>query len=161
MDDDDDMTPDEARDLGLLDELRLIVGRADPVPPSLVLAARSAIAWRTIDAELAQLTYDSLLDDALVGVRAADATRLVTFEAGELQIEVQVATLGDHRRLVGQVVPPRAGTLELHADDPARLETTVDDLGRFTLDQVPAGPVRLLFRPADGSPDVRTDWLIV
>ena len=154
------MTPDEARDLSLLDELRAIVGRADPVPPGLVLAARSAIAWRTMDATIAALTYDSVLDEAVAGVRAADTPRLVTFEAGDVQIEVQVATLDDGRRLVGQVVPTRAGMIELHARD-RTLEAVVDDLGRFTLDAVPAGPVRLQFRPDGGEAVIRTDWLIV
>src|SRR4028119_2074881 len=101
MADDEDMTADDARDLALLDELRALAGRADPVPPAAILAARSAIAWRTIDAELAELTYDSVLDDSLAAVRTSETTRLVTFEAGDAQIEVQVATLAEKRRLVG------------------------------------------------------------
>lgn len=161
MADDEDMTADDARDLALLDELRAIAGRADPVPPAAILAARSAIAWRTMDAELAELTYDSVLDDSLAAVRTSETTRLVTFEAGDAQIEVQVATLAEKRRLVGQVVPPRGGSLEVNARDTVRLETTVDELGRFAIEAVPAGPIRLLFRPDDGGADVRTDWLLV
>jgi hypothetical protein len=159
--DDDDMTADDARDLGLLDELRAIAGRADPVPQAAILAARSAIAWRTMDAELAELTYDSVLDDSVAAVRSGETTRLVTFEAGDAQIEIQVATAGDKRRLVGQVVPTRRGALEVHAGEAVRLETTVDALGRFAVEAVPAGPIRLLFRPDDGGADVRTDWLLV
>jgi hypothetical protein len=68
-----------------------------------------------MDATIAALTYDSVLDEAVAGVRAADTPRLVTFEAGDVQIEVQVATLDDGRRLVGQVVPTRGGMIELHA----------------------------------------------
>ena len=160
MPDDDDMTHDEARDLGLLDELRGIAARVDPVPRAALLAARSAIAWRTMDAELAELTYDSVLDDERVGVRNTDTTRLVTFEVGDVQIEVQVATLGDQRRLVGQVIPTSAGSLVLDTPD-VRVETSVDPLGRFTFDSVPSGPVRLRFLREDGTRAVQTDWLIV
>ena len=160
MPDDDDMTQDEARDLGLLDELRGIATRLDPVPPAALLAARSAIAWRTMDAELAELTYDSLVDDERAAVRNADAARLVTFEVGDVQIEIQVASVGEHRRLVGQIVPTAAGSLELRSPE-ARVEAAVDELGRFSFERAPAGPVQLRFAAAGDAPPVQTDWLIL
>ena len=39
----------------LLQPCRSIVARTDPTPPEVVAAARSALSWRTIDGELAEL----------------------------------------------------------------------------------------------------------
>jgi hypothetical protein len=165
MDRDNDMTADEARDMGLLDELRAIAGRVDPVPEAMVLAARSAIAWRNLDANLAALTYDSVLDDELVGVRSVTAPRLVTFAAGELEIEVQVGDDGPDKRVVGQIVPPGPATVVLKkflSELGPDVEVAADELGRFSFDRVQPCTVRLEVRPAaDGARPVRTDWLIL
>jgi hypothetical protein len=60
----------------MLGRLRAVASRADPVPAGVVVAARGAFQWRTIDAELAELVYDSWVDDvALVGVRATGGPR--------------------------------------------------------------------------------------
>ena len=44
-------------------ELRMVIQKGDPVPPEVLQAARESFTWRTIDAELAALTYDSAVDD--------------------------------------------------------------------------------------------------
>ncbi len=55
----------------LLADLRA-AGRLDPVPTEAVAAVRAAFIRRTIDAELAELTYDSDMDDErLAAVRDA------------------------------------------------------------------------------------------
>jgi hypothetical protein len=54
----------------LLEELRRIASFVEPVPPETVAAARAAFAWRTIDAELAALVHDSLVDTSAAGLRA-------------------------------------------------------------------------------------------
>ena len=46
----------------LWQELRAAIATADPVPPEVLRAARESFTWRTIDAELAALTYDSVID---------------------------------------------------------------------------------------------------
>ncbi len=43
----------------LLEVLRDALTTAREVPPGLVAAGKAAYSWRTIDAELAALTYDS------------------------------------------------------------------------------------------------------
>ncbi len=159
---DDDMTADEARDLGLLDDLRAIAGRVDPVPPGAVLAARSAIAWRDLDARLAEIAYDSALETAPpAGVRGEDAPRLVTFEGPGVTVEIQVAGTGRRRRLVGQLVPAAEAQLEVeHAG--AATGTRTDALGRFAVDDVAAGPVRLVVRPTAGDGTAtRTAWIVL
>ena len=67
----------EARDAGastdpMFATLRSVIDRADPVPQAVVAAARAAYTWRTIDAELAELTADSAMADC---GRAIDAPR--------------------------------------------------------------------------------------
>ena len=52
----------------LLGELRLALG---PVPASFIDAGKMAFTWRSIDAELAALTYDSSRD--LVGAAESRA----------------------------------------------------------------------------------------
>ena len=132
-------TEPEFGDRALLDELaELLRGRNEP-PPEVLHAAREAFIWRTVDAEIAALTYDSLLDDAPAGVRAAAQPRILTFEADGLTIEVELDATPSGRRLLGQVVPPQPATLELHVGgvEPgvgAEVVTAeADALGRFVL----------------------------
>ena len=74
----------------LLAELRVAGLVVDPVPERVTFAAKASLAWRTIDAELAELTYDSVLDDDRLSlVRGATAARMLTFSAGELTVDVE------------------------------------------------------------------------
>ena len=81
--------------------------KADPVPAAVTEFAKAAFGWRTIDAELAELVFDSAVDE-LVGVRSEDDTRQVTFRAPGVEIEVAVMADGV-RRIVGQLVPAARG----------------------------------------------------
>ncbi len=49
-------------DDALMVELRHVVGRVDPIPEAVRIAARAAIEWRTLDAELAALVHDSAVE---------------------------------------------------------------------------------------------------
>ncbi|MGI8810206.1 MAG: hypothetical protein ACR2KK_20645 [Acidimicrobiales bacterium] len=144
---------DDAADDMLLSELRALAARHDPIPPEALAAARSAIAWRTLDAELAELTAES----ELVGVRGGDGPELLTFDAPGLTVEIEVAALNGRRRLLGQLVPPVPGRVEVrHAGLTVTVEA--DAAGRFLADDVVAGPVSL--RCAAGSHLVETDWFL-
>jgi hypothetical protein len=145
---DDQAVPEPtAADAALLADLRGVVARVDPVPADLVAAARASLTWRTVDEELAELTYDSLVD-GLVGVRAATSTapRQLSFEAGGAAVEVELAD----GRLVGQLVPPGPARVELHHGTDV-VASRADDLGRFAFDvgvfALPGagrlGPIRL------------------
>src|SRR5919108_1573148 len=138
--------PDDIGDIdddndALLAELRALVTRSDPVPASVVHAARQAWTWRTIDAELAALVYDSALDDtALAGVRSTEAERLLTFEVGDVAVEASVTVVGERRRVVGQLVPPQSATIEVRHGG-RTTEMAADEVGRFTVEDVVPGPV--------------------
>jgi hypothetical protein len=144
----DSDAPRDVSDAALLRELGLVLGVQDPVPAEAVQAAKASFTWRTVDAELAALTYDSADDQRpLELVRGAGPSRLLTFEAEGLTIEAEVAAVGSTRRLVCQLVPPQVAEVEVQAAD-ATVRTTADQLGRFTVEGVPPGPVRLRCIPA-------------
>ena len=107
MSPDTNETPDllGPEDEALLQELRAAARRFDPPPDSVLEAARASLTWRTIDAELAALEFDSAVDLAATAVRGGEGPRLLTFAAPGLNIEVEVSPIGPRRQLVGQLVP--------------------------------------------------------
>ena len=154
-----DSPHDEER---MLDELRQAAARIDPVPEAVLAAARDAFTWRTIDAELAQLTYDSLLDERpLAGVRGW-GPRTLSFSGGGITVEVEVAEHGRQRAIEAQLVPSRSAEVTVdHAG--GRSVVRADELGRFAVDDVEAGRVRLRIRFDDRSrvPALHTEWISV
>ena len=139
----------------LLAELREAIRARRAVPSWFVETGKSAYAWHNIDAELAQLTYDSQTDaDRLAAVRSENASiRALTFTSAHLSIELEVA--GDS--LLGQVIPPQAGTLEARTKA-AATTSPVDEAGFFALEPIPASPFMLRFRATDGA-YVMTGWI--
>lgn len=145
----------------LEDELRRLAADQDPVPASLVRAAVDAFGWRDLDAALAELVYDSLLDteDASL-VRGSPGQRLVSFAVGGITIDCEVTSAGDGRTVLGQIAPPQRATVEIrHPRDTVTVE--VDELGRFRSGPLPAGPASLRLRPPPGGtgPAIVTDWI--
>lgn len=144
----------------LLERLARVAGQIDAPPPEVVAAARAAFTWRTVDAELAELAYDSWLESRpLAGVRAVRGTRRLVFDADELQVELEVDTgVTAPVQLIGQVVPPRPGTIEVRNAERC-VSVAVDRLGRFALERLPAGPISLRCQ-CDGVPTVETAWVV-
>jgi hypothetical protein len=148
--------PDIWDDDQLLALLQDAVREGREVPPEFTEAGRNAFAWRGIDAELAQLTYDSELDrDAAAGVRAEAASiRALTFTSPHLTIELEV---GDDS-LLGQLVPTGEGTIEVLTQGGVTTFIPVDEVGCFPVSPIPASPFRLRCRTAAG-PSVVTGWI--
>jgi hypothetical protein len=146
----------------LVEELRRAASRFDPPPPAVLEAAKATFSWRTIDAELAELAFDSIIDQPATALRSGEGPRLLTFTAPGLEVEVEVSRDGPRRRLVGQVVPPQAAQIEVNHGD--GVETVqADALGRFVAEGVSAGPVRLRCR-LDAAPAARpvvTQWVTI
>ena len=148
---------DEAADDALLALLAEALQVSDPVPEHVVAAARGAVAWRTIDQDLADLVFDSSVE--LAGVRDPNAARQLTFRSGDVEIELMLVDPA-RRRLVGQLVPATATTVRLESPE-AQLEQATDRFGRFTFDGVQTGPVRITMPAAAGRRAVSTDWVLL
>ena len=158
------MRPDE--DDGMLQELRRLASDADPVPAAVVEAAKAALDWRTVDAELTELAavaFDSAVDQReLALVRGGAEPRLLTFEAPGLTIEIEVSAAGPRRHLVGQLVPPQPAEIVIrHSNGTMTVEA--DGLGRFSASEVSAGSISLRCHLAGKAPGntVVTDWIAV
>lgn len=149
--------PDDTAGEDLLNELRMLAAAVDPVPPAAVAAARSAIAWRTMDAELAELVADTSVEPQLAGVRGAAAPALLTFEAPGLAVEVEVTEEGRSRRFLGQLVPPGPGEVEIRHGG-GRVTVAADEVGRFDAAGIAPGPVSISCRLAAGV--IETDWFL-
>ena len=141
----------------MITEIGTMLEAADPIPEMVTEYAKAGYGWRDLDAELAELVFDSA-EAGLVGVRGSDTTRQMTFRAPGVEIEVELVS-NENRRIIGQLVPPQALTVELRHGDQTT-ETTSDDLGRFRFDDVPTGPVSLRCRIGDGQ-SIRTDWMLL
>ncbi|MFD0255761.1 hypothetical protein ACFVGX_33185 [Streptomyces sp. NPDC127113] len=140
-------------DDGLLEEeLRQAAAILDPVPAGLRQVAVDAFALHDLDARVAELTFDSLVD--AIPVRGeADPPRMLTFRSDGVTVDVEVTADG----LIGQVLPPGPAGIEVLSGPRAHARLTADDMGRFTGDAPPAGPFALRLRT--GGEVVVTEWL--
>lgn len=160
---DPDTTDAPSSDGGMSDDeligiLREVFDAVDAPPAHVVAQARDAYLWHNVDVELAELVFDSAATSGSSGVRAAEAPRHVTFRAPGLEIEVEVVSERT-RIVIGQLVPAQEATIELlHSG--RRDETTADALGRFSFDDVAAGPIKLSVVTASGA-TVQTEGLVV
>ncbi|MER6674067.1 hypothetical protein [Streptomyces sp. NPDC000983] len=137
----------------LEEELRRAAAILDPVPAELNRIAVEAYALFELDARIAELTFDSVVD--AIPVRGAvDVPRMLTFRAGEVTVDVEVTGEG----LMGQVLPPQPARIEvLSGPQSAAPALTADAMGRFSSDEAPTGPFALRLRT--GAEVVVTPWL--
>ena len=140
----------------LLAALRQAIRSRRAVPPEFVDAAKNAFAWHDIDAELAQLTYDSSRASAAAAPTRAEAAsiRALTFTSPRLTIELEVT----EDSLLGQVVPAQAAMIEVQTREGAEIAVPSDEIGCFSVHPIPPGSFRLRCRTAD-STDVLTGWI--
>ena len=143
----------------LFARLKRVVSQVDAVPERVRAAARASETWVSIDAELAELVYDSVVDAELAGVRGTGAARQLTFETTGVSLDVEVS--GEPRRLNGQLAPPQQADIEVRHP---RGSVTVrsDAHGHFRVEALPRGPVSFACRtPGAGAPVTHTDWVVV
>jgi len=140
----------------LLVALRQAVRERQAVPPAFVEAGQNAFAWRNIDAELAQLTYDSARDrDRAPSLRAEPASvRALTFTSAHLAIELEVT----QDSVLGQVIPAQAAMIRIQPRAGAETALRADEIGCFSVHPIPPGPFRLHCRTAPGI-DAVTGWI--
>lgn len=142
----------------LLDALDTALRTAREVPRHFIEVGQASYTWHGIDAELAALTYDSAdiaFADAMLATRAEPAPlRAMTFATADLTIELEVT----NDALLGQLVPPQPGEIELRLRGGAARAAHVDEVGWFSFHPPPAGGFRLEYR-SPGGRTVATDWI--
>jgi hypothetical protein len=153
--DDEALSAPFSDDDTLMDALREAIRAREAIPVWFVETGKSAYAWHNIDAELAQLTYDSERDQRVVTTTRSETAsiRALTFTSARLSIELEVS----EDSLLGQILPPLAGTLEIHTTTGID-NTTVDEIGIFAVEPIPSGSFRLRYRTPNGV-DVMTGWI--
>jgi hypothetical protein len=142
----------------LLAALSEAIKTRQAVPVWFIETGKNAFAWHNIDAELAQLTYDSNVDQREAAVMRSETAsiRALTFTSDHLTLELEVTG----NSLLGQLLPPRAGNLEIQTRAGEISTTQVDEIGCFSVDPIPDSPFRLRCRTADGT-DVLTGWITI
>lgn len=141
----------------ILAALRDGLRKIDPVPADVTAFAQAAFTWRDIDAELAELDFDSIDEDVPAGVRSSTTARMMSFQAGQWMIDIEYDE--NSGRLMGAISPEAAYRVDLHTAG-AFFTTESDEIGRFTADGVVPGPLGLVLRFADGVV-VKTQWVVL
>lgn len=142
------------------DQLLAALGEAmrsrEAVPAEFIETGKNAYAWHNIDAELAQITYDSNRDESrTAAIRSEPASvRALTFTSAHFSIDLEVT----EDFLLGQLMPPRGGTIEARTDAGEIVAIPVDQLGRFSIEPAPTKPFRLHYCAAEGA-DMVTGWI--
>lgn len=149
-------------DEALLDRLRTVAAEADPPPELTVLAARAAFLTRRLDEELAELVLDSAEHHTSVRSASGDV-RVLSFEAGDLTVEVQVQDTATGRELRGLIDgfgdDFSGGTVAIETAERTR-DIDVDSDGWFALEALAPGPARLRITRAGAAPVV-TSWVVL
>jgi hypothetical protein len=137
------------------------MSHGDGITDATYEAGSDGFTWRPIDAEVAELAYDSVADRSLASaVRGSEGTRLLTFEAPGLTVEVEVTALGARRHMIGQLLPNRrARVMVRHQDGIATVDA--DRFGRFRVEDLPSGPgsLRCHLAGEEAGAPVVTDWV--
>lgn len=159
----EDALPPESDD-ALAARLGALLERLDPAPGLLAATARDAFGLTRLDADLAELAFDSWQEEASVALRAGDeGPRQLTFEGPALRLDVEVGTTtAGAGSLRGQVIPRGRGHVEIHdATGSRRGGTEIDAAGRFVLERPPTGTVRLVCTPEAAATPTATDWVVL
>jgi hypothetical protein len=157
MSDHDPDRPDLHDDDELLAQLGRALDEADPVPADAVAVAKAVFDLGNADAELAELVFDSLLDEALVVMRSdtvADA-RTMSFALGGHRVDIEFSA--DGTTLLGQLDPAQPTRVRLDTTL-GSTEVRSDELGRFRF-AIERGSLRLRVLTEDGIV-VTTPWII-
>jgi hypothetical protein len=134
--------PMDDLDWEILDGVRELFGRADPMPADLPERIRFSLAMRDLEAEVARLIAAE--QQPLAGVRGAERSRTITFDSDSLTIMIRIDANRDGTvRIDGWLAPAQRREIEMQAITDT-LRVSSDDQGRFAFPSVPAGTVRLV-----------------
>jgi hypothetical protein len=150
------MTPPPwADDEALLADMKEAATATD-VPDGYVTAALGALAWLSVDADiaLAEVTFDSARDVELATRSGGDgSTRTLAFAGGGVTVDLEITAAG----ITGQLTPAVDGRVRCQTPTGTCDESGTDAVGCFVLGPPPDGPVRLLLSHGDQA--VATTWI--
>jgi hypothetical protein len=143
----------------LFEELASVIRRSDPLPADVSDFARSALGWRRLDAELAELLEDSALESDAAALARGSGDRAMTFRSADLTIDVAIHA----GMLLGQLAPQASASVDLQAEDATVASSTQTDvLGRFRFNLGTDGRFRLrVVRHEPSGRAVETSWFTV
>jgi hypothetical protein len=141
----------------IIAKLRDGLDQSDPMPSDVFEFAKALFTWRDIDAQLAEVAYDSSTDTSLSGVRSTAVARMMSFQAGKWLVDLEYDE--PSTTLMGRVSPDTTFNVELHSRG-AHFSVTSDDAGRFAFEGVSPGPISLVIRIDEG-PVIKTSWVIL
>jgi hypothetical protein len=147
-------------DEDLLAALRQAFAARRGVPPGFVQAGQNAFAWHDIDAELAQLTYDSThRTGEAVATRAPEeaAIRVLTFTSAQAGLQIELEVQED--ALAGQILPMQSAVIELQTRTGTQQPISADEVGCFWITPIPSEDFRLRCRPVAGNAEIVTVWV--
>jgi hypothetical protein len=129
-------------DFEILDGIRALFERADPMPADLPERVTSSLAMRGLEREIARLVSEE--DPRLVGARGAEQSRTVTFDSASLSIIVRIEeNKNGSVRIDGWLAPPQPREIEMQTSG-GTLSVSSDEQGRFAFAEVPRGSARLV-----------------
>lgn len=143
-------------DRTLMKALAEAIGGSQP-PIGLTTRNQGLLAWIDVDAELAELLDQPVLETSGTrGVAGSTATLEFTVADGTCVIEVTPAAGVIRGQLLGGdaqqvVVRTAAGTSQL---------SPIDELGQFEINNPPSGTIRLEFDLLEGR-RIHSDWFVV
>ncbi|HEX6222076.1 MAG TPA: hypothetical protein VF115_13380 [Acidimicrobiia bacterium] len=141
----------------ILAKLRTGLSQSDSVPSDVTEFAKAALSWRTIDADLAELDFDSIDEDLPSGVRSSTTARMVSFQVGKWMLDVEYDEMSG--RIMGHIAPESPFTVELHTPG-ALFSVESDEVGRFEADGIAPGPLSMVLRFRDGEV-IKTQWVVL
>ena len=146
------MSDDRSAPNDLVDRIaRAFDDDLDPIPTRLSDAARSAFGWRRVDAELAEILFDSA-EGELVGIRGTNTDRRsFRYAANDFVIRVHLTD----ETLIAMVEPPVSVPCRVVSDGSSTDHRT-DDLGELAID-LPDLPLRIEVDLPSGT--IVTPWI--
>lgn len=99
---------------------------------------KGAFTWRTVDADLMELAFDS--QDDLAGVRDSGAARSFEFTAGAHSLLVEIST----GTVTVSLVPAAEGQTRIHRIGGEQVELPLSALGGAEFSDLASGPARVI-----------------
>jgi hypothetical protein len=114
----------------LLKLVAAVLHRHEPVPPDAMQQAFAARLMAAVEAEVAELVFDSLTMQAAPMRRGAEGeSRYLSFTNDHLTLDLVL--MADGRTVVGQIEPVLADRVRLELSDDTVVDAAVDQFGRF------------------------------